>query len=532
MSDPINSKRAAAGRPSNFDKPIRIAGLVLAIGVAYGLYVWTVKRVEVGPGKVLVLLRKNGSKSLPGDQLVVPAPPPTGDPRYAEWEKIYGDCNGVLEQVYPTGVYFNFSPWDYERDVVDIGNADVPADKLAVVIRKFGSSLPAGQVLADPTADQRGPLPGILQPGKYYQYANPYAYEIRLVDPIQVNAGYRGVVTVMAAKQPKQPDEYLVGDGEQGVQGRTEPEGLRYVNPFERRVTPITVRSQRFEMTGDEAIAFPSSDSFDIRMEGFVEWSIDPAKLPQIYVQYAEGGELLPFVQEKVILPYARSFSRLVGSQYAARDFISGDTKLAFQRDFETKLRDACASQGITILQALVRDIVPPDSIKNPINEREIAKQQINTLNQQIEVAKSSAELATQEAMADQNTAIGEANKQVVTLTKKAEQNRDVAVTKAQQDLAVAGLKLQAAQKQADAQLATGRAAADVILFQKQAEAEPLKAQVDAFGGGDAYAQFLYYQKVAPSMKSILANTDGPFADLLKQMSTPVKPTPADPAKH
>ena len=62
------------------------------------------------------------------------------------------------------------------------------------------------------------------------------------------------------------------------------------------------------------AIRFPSSDGFDIKLEGFVEWSVDPEKLPLTYSQYAEGHELLPFLEAKVILPYGRSFCRLAGS--------------------------------------------------------------------------------------------------------------------------------------------------------------------------------------------------------------------------
>jgi regulator of protease activity HflC (stomatin/prohibitin superfamily) len=278
-------------------------------------------------------------------------------------------------------------------------------------------------------------------------------------------------------------------------------------------------------MTGSDTITFPSSDSFDIKMEGFVEWSIVPQELPLRYVQYGYGGDLIPALEETVILPYARSFCRLVGSKYSARDFISGDTKLKFQQEFETKLRDACRKQGIEILQALVRDIVPPDEIKQPINEREIAKQQIKTLEQQIIVAKSQADLATQTEMANQNQAIGEANKQVVSVVKRAEQERDVALTRARQELAVAKLQLQAAQQQADAQIAKGKAEAAVILLQKQAEADPLRQQVAAFGDGNAFAQYFFYLKLAPSVKSILTNTDGPFADMFKQFAQPAKGT-------
>src|SRR5205807_226013 len=123
--------------------------------------------------------------------------------------------------------------------------------------------------------------------------------------------GHRGVVTVMAGNPSANPNDYLVPDGEQGVQKNTEPEGLRYVNLFAKRIKPVSIQSQRFEMKGADQITFPSADSFDIKLEGFVEWSIVPTELPLRYVQYGYGGELIQYMEETVILPYARSFCRL-----------------------------------------------------------------------------------------------------------------------------------------------------------------------------------------------------------------------------
>jgi regulator of protease activity HflC (stomatin/prohibitin superfamily) len=510
--------------------PVRkILGVAVGVALAYGIYFWEVRRVVVPADNVLVLLKKDGHKSLPDAQVVIPTPPDRNkEPaKYEQWENEFGDVNGICEHVLPEGTYFAFSPFDYERWVIPVArsNAVVPNGKVGVVVRKFGKPLPPGQVLADPAKGQRGPLPNLLYPGRYNEYANPHAYTIKLFDPVVMEPGQEGVVTLMAARLPKDPNQYLVDQGEQGTQPRTEPPGFRYVNLYEKRITPIDVRSQKFEMSGSESITFPSSDSFTIRMQGFVEWRIIPSDLPRIYVQYGEGSALVPFLEEKVILPYARSYCRLVGSQYTARDFITGDTKLKFQLQFEKLLREECAKQGIEIRQALVRDIEPPQAIKDPINDREIAKEQIKQYEQQILVAQSQAEFTTQEQMADQNKAIGDANRQVVTIIKKAEQARDVAVTKANQELAVAKLRLEAAQKEADALTARGQAEAAVILLKKEAEAKPLAQQVAAFGDGNGYAQFFFNQKAASSMKSILTNTDGPLGDLFKQFTQPL-PTP------
>jgi hypothetical protein len=114
-----------------FSRGRTLAALVAALVVIYLAYFWLVRRVVVHHGQVMVLLKKDGSRSLPGDQIIIPRPPdPKDKAAYAEWDKQYGDCNGILEQVYLEGTYFGFSPWDYERHVIDVGAATIPSDKV------------------------------------------------------------------------------------------------------------------------------------------------------------------------------------------------------------------------------------------------------------------------------------------------------------------------------------------------------------------------------------------------------------------
>ncbi len=518
---PRGGGRGRAGIPGGGGSVVgAIVAVVLVVAFAYGGYYWFVKRVVVNAGEVLVLMRKDGSKSLPGDQIIIPT-----REGYHEgdevWQERYGDANGILEEVMRPGTDF-ISPFDFEREIFKVRT--IPSGKVGIVVRKFGEPLPPDRVLARKDRNERGPLAEPLAPGQYPEYSNPYAYDIIEVDPVNIDEGFRGIITVVAGTPAQKRNTSLVDNNERGVQEITEPSGFRYVNPFERRLTPISTKSQRFEMSdgsGQGVIRFPSADSFEISLEGFVEWKIDPERLPLTYVQYSEGGDLIPILQERVILPYARSFCRLVGSRYTARDLISGDKRLEFQKEFEELLRKACSSQGIIIDQALVRDIQPPRAITELISERAQAKEEIAALMQQIEVAKSTVKLIVQEETAKQNQSIGDANKEVVTVVADAERKRNVALTQAQQRLEVAKLRLEAAQKQAEALVSRGQAEADIILLNRKAEAEPLQRQIAAFGDGASYARFFFYQQVAPSMKSILTNSDGVFADIFQQFNAP-----------
>jgi hypothetical protein len=105
-------------------------------------------------------------------------------------------------------------------------------------------------------------------------------------------------------------------------------------------------------------------------------------------------------------------------------------------------------------------------------------------------------------------------------VTKKAEQRKVVMVTQANQALEVGKLELEAAEKEAAAVRSRGRAEANVILYNFKARAEPLAMAVQAFGDGTTYAQQFFLQRVAPSIKSILSNTDGPFAEIFKELQT------------
>src|SRR5262245_16097379 len=137
--------RDPASKLRSLSLPGKLCVVLFAIVFLYGGYFWFVRRVVVSSDEVMILLKKDGSRSLPEGEFVIPAAPDqkTNPSGYAAWEKQYGDCNGVMEQVYLPGVYFGFSPWDYERDVLKLSDvsANVPANKVGIVIKKFGSAL-------------------------------------------------------------------------------------------------------------------------------------------------------------------------------------------------------------------------------------------------------------------------------------------------------------------------------------------------------------------------------------------------------
>lgn len=478
--------------------------LLILLGVGYW---WFVQRVEVPAGRVLVLMRKWG-RPLPveaGDNVVL----------YPELLKQLGQSPdstryaGIRYDVLPEGRYF-YDPLFWKREIHPA--TYVGQDEVGILIRRYGRPLPEGKLVAT-EPDERGPLADVLQPARYN--LNPYAFEIVRVKPIRIPEGSVGIQTLYSGAPPANPNQYVVAKGERGVQPDVLPPGLYRNNPYVRRIDLIDVRSHTIDLRGKEAIGFPSNDSFQILIEGTVEYAIRQDMAP--YVLTAIGNH--EDIREKIILPYAKSFSRIEGSKLDARDFISGEKRKAFQGRVFAGLRDLCYQQGIEIRAVLFRRIEPPDKIAGPISERQVASQQIRQYENDIKVAHAQAKLVEQEELQKQNQEIGKANREVVSIVKTAEQRKAVALTEANKRLEVAKLELQAAAETADAILSRGTAEAQVVKLDYEAKARPLSAAIRAFGGGEIYAQYFFYQKLAPALDTILASTDGPLADVFRALS-------------
>ncbi len=489
--------------------------LACVAGFLLLLVFWFIIRVEVDANELLVLVNKTG-RNLPaelydefGDQvvlypeLVAAAAKKTGETE----EYVRNNYKGIQFEVKKEGRYF---PNPYSRAAHKFETTLIGQNEVGIRVRKFGRPLPFPKTVAT-EPDERGPVAEVLTPGRHD--VNPLAFEVQRFPAIQIPEGHVGVVTLLSGTEPRTRNTYTVEPGEKGVQRQTLPPGLEYVNPYLKRIDIVDIRSQKYDLIGDDAIYFPSGDSFTITIEGTIEWAIRPDRAADVWVAYGDMEDIL----KKIILPNARSIARIQGSKLKAREFISGRTRTAFQSKLLTELKQECWKQGIEIRAALVRDIQPPSEIASLISQREQADQEIERSTNQMSEAKAEALLIEQTELQNQNRAIGDARREVVTMTKLAEQKKVVAITDASQALEVARLNLEAATKEAAALTARGQAEANVILFDYKARAEPLARAVNAFGDGHAYAQHFFLQKLAPAIQSIMSNTEGTFSEIFKE---------------
>ncbi|MCL2000796.1 MAG: SPFH domain-containing protein, partial [Planctomycetes bacterium] len=413
---------------------------------------------------------------------------------------------GIQLDPLPEGRFF-YNPYDWDWQFTEI--TTIPAGRLGVVTRLYGKELPPGEIIAPD--GYKGIATDILSPGKYR--INPYAEKIDIFDAITIRPGRVGVVTHLSGLDTLHGDiptemknVFIVSDDVKGVQEKTFGPGTYYLNPYIHAVTEVNLQSQRFELQGDDAITFLTQDGFVVVVEGTLEFAITRERAPQLTHQVGDVDDIL----KKIILPRARGFSRIEGSKHPAIAFIVGETRQEFQNSLEKHLVAQCLRWGIDIRSMLIRNITPPEEVAAIIREREVALQNQRKIEQQIEQARSQAELTRQEMLAVQNREKVESETIAIRARIQAEQEQSVRLTSSHRELEVAKLEAEAAKLQADAVIIKAEADRDVVRMKNEAEASVTAAMSEAFGGGVNLARYTLYQKTAPLIQAIISTDRAP----------------------
>lgn len=475
---------------------VGLAGLiVIAVLTLFPLvFVWFFCRIEPPSGTCAILIKKDG-KDIPANEIIA----------------TQKDEKGVQLEPLSEGRYFR-NPINWDWEIVPL--TEIHQGEVGVMVRQFGPRPPDGNFIVSQKAQNgvlyRGIVDEPLRPGTYR--INPYAYRVQKRPAVKIEPGEVGVVTLRNGRPPVTPNTFLVDEGEQGVQKTPLRPGTYYLNPYIQRVDIIGVQSHKTEFE----ISFLSRDGFRFPVKGAVEWAVEEARAPEVFVMIGDAADVV----NKVILRSALSMSRVQGSKYSSADVISGTVRKEFQDEFTKHITSESTRKGILVKAALISEIEPPEKITEPIREREIAVQTRTKYEREIERAKSDAKVAEQRKLQDQKTRVVTAATAKTNEIQRAVKEKEVVIIGAQRDLQVAKKDLESAEKQGQAIVATGQGDADVIAYQRTAEANALKAIIAPFGSGSAYARYLYLGKLAPNIDQILSNTDGPLAGPLRELST------------
>lgn len=270
----------------------------------------------------------------------------------------------------------------------------VEPPKVGIVKALGGTPLSAGVFLAE--RGQQGIWREVLLPGSYR--LNPYGYEVKLVDMVEIKPGNVGVLRRKLGANGR--TEFAGGPNEKGiVRERVLQPGLYPVNTEEYEVIscPVGIYQTTYHYDLDKskntALVFDASDSNRIELDCTIEWELQPEHWPEWVAKFRARDR----IESAVIKLNVKNISRNRGQDYGAEDFLDGDKREKFQTEFTNGLRQECQRDNVVIRNAFIRNIIIRDEFLRPKREEQLAKEKAETQKEQKITAETKNEVVAAE---------------------------------------------------------------------------------------------------------------------------------------
>ena len=359
----------------------RLLALAVVAAVVVGLLttVWFTFYHYVPPGKMLVVIAKNGRPLADGQMLADPGQ------------------KGVQKEVFGEGWHW-ITPIVYAVELKD--DTIVEPGKVGLVTQLGGDKPANGEILVDSDAEQ-GIRRQVLPPGRYR--INPYGYKVEAVPAVEVKAGMVGARRRLLGKDGS--SRFAEKDSnEKGILREVLQPGTYYLNPKEYEVIPYEegIEQTSYHYSKDPksntAITFQARDGNVISMDCTVEWEVSPKYIPDLIAEFGPWEN----VERNVIDQQARKISRDRGFNYGAQDFLEGEKREKFQDDFTKELEKVCMKQNVRIRSAFIRNIVIPEAFLKQQRDKQIAIETKTTTEARQETQESDNKVALEKSTIDQ----------------------------------------------------------------------------------------------------------------------------------
>ena len=155
------------------------------------------------------------------------------------------------------------------------------------------------------------------------------------------------------------------------------PAGLHFINPF-ASVVEMEVRTLNYTMSnvgdegqrkGDDSIQVITSDGLTVKLDCTIFYSLQLAKVARIY------SEIGPDVEGKILRSEIRASLRDSAANLTATELYT-TKRQAFVEQVTKTLKASFAARGITLEQALLRNVILPEQITKAINDKIAADQE------------------------------------------------------------------------------------------------------------------------------------------------------------
>lgn len=448
---------------------------------------WNIFFVYVPPGHMLVIVAKQGKPLDAASGRVLAEEDEQGAQRHVLGEGYHF----VWPIIYSTEVHKNLE--------VPFPSKEHPLGQVGIVTHLGGIRPRSGGILAD-KEDEIGIRRHVLPPGTYR--LNPHGYFLELVDPIEIRAGFVGVLNRRLGE--KSESKFAGKPTQQGLLRQVLQPGLYYINTKEYQVlhreVGIYQTSYHYdtEATRNSALTFPVKDGNSISMDCTIEWELLPQNATDLAAQY----ENLKAIETRVVDQKAKKVSRDRGFNFGAQDWLEGDKREKFQTDFENELKKECEQSKVMVRSAYIRTIILPERFLEPKRKKQMEIEKTITDKAKNETALSDAEVEAERARIAKAVAKVEAETaQQVAVIDREVSNVD-ALTEAELEKIRSDYAARIGLLEAEKTKVTGEALATVEKLKKTAENSLYKMQLDVFqNDSSAFLRYKLAEQLNPTLK-------------------------------
>lgn len=251
-----------------------------------------------------------------------------------------------------------------------------------------------------------------------------------------------------------------------GVRDQPLTPGLHWIIPFAESIEPFPISRQTYTMSqstgegavkGDDSVTARTADGQEIYIDASVIYQIDPSKVVQVYIQWANR------YTDELVRPQARGIIRDTIAQYRVDEVIT--TKRAEMIQTMTdRMSQKLKENGLLLIDFVLRNVTFSKEYAASVEQKQIAEQQAQQAKFVVESKRQEAEQARQIAQ-------GAA---------------DSAVIKAKGD-------------------------AEARLIQADAEAKSLQLIAEAIKNNPDLLNYQYISKLSPNLQVMLVPNNSPF---------------------
>lgn len=418
-----------------------------------------------------------------------------------------GGERGPQISIIPNGQY-RINPRLFSVTPVDV--IDVPDNMVGVVTTREGASLNTGEIAGSEVAGHnmyqhgqafldaggcKGLQEQVILAGRYF--INPMFATVEVVDMTKVPIANAGVVISYVGEEGTDvtgenfKHGNLVKKGQKGVWVEPLDPGKYPINPYTHKLECVptanvvlnwaTGKTEAHNLDKNlSTISVRSSDGFTFNLDVAQIIHIPRTDAPKVIARFGNVANLVTQVLEPTIGNYFRNAAQ--GSDVI--DFLKGREQR--QDDAKIRISEALHEYNVVAVDTLIGDIIPPEALMKTLTDRKIAEQEQVTFKTQQLAQVARKELAQAQAIADTQSQVVAAEREVEiaeftanAIVKKAEGDKNARVLNAEGD---ARSKIVNAEADANVFSVVGKAKAENTLAVGSAEAEVIQKKTTAVG--------------------------------------------------